>query len=124
MIGEKCTICRRVDCRCDIPGCHPPAVWIIKRGTQYNAVWGWTRHGAAATRYLTREHASRVCEAIHGARVIRLRTRPASERLYLAARIAAWEPVVRAAVDFMQQHPEAKGPVADQIRALPEEHRP
>lgn len=114
---------------------NPIAVYVVKRADEYHAAWGWTRSRALATRYATREHAKRVAGFIHGSRIVRLRTRPASERLYLAARLAAWEPVVRmvgvlAAADKRGDIHSDNGVWAALARlvrlhdALPEEHRP
>jgi hypothetical protein len=52
-----------------------------------------------------------------------VRIRPPSERLYLAARIAAWEPVVRAAVEYESLGPFAD-PLSDAVRAMQKEHWP
>ena len=68
-------------------------------------------------------------------KLIHVRIRPRSERLYLAARLAAWEPVVRAAMawqalgrkGFKAQIENAhvvNGNLDVAVRAVAKEHRP
>jgi hypothetical protein len=86
----------------------------------------YTRRSEAVSMLRARRRAS----DNHTWRLIHVRIRPRSERLYLAARLAAWEPVVRAAIEFIGVGAMLDNgwgylhALGDAVRALPKEHRP
>ena len=101
--------------------------WVIKRGDEY------LQANSGAFRP-NRESAVRFFEMpthlAEDERRVFLRTRPPSDRLYLAARLAAWEPVVREVEKMSQQWTNGLGifdrvmGVIDAYMRVPKEHRP
>jgi hypothetical protein len=83
-----------------------------------------------AERFATLEDAKSAIRSVrshgHRVRLVHVRIRPRAERLHLAARLAAWEPVVRAAVQWAVDY-ECNGTpptIWRAVQQMPEEHRP
>lgn len=95
--------------------------WVIKRGDEYlQANSGLFRpNRESAVRFF--EMPTHLAE---DERRVYVRTRPPSERLYLAARLAAWEPTIRAVVRCVRNWTSANAEaVWREGDAIPEEHR-
>ena len=108
--------------------------WMIKCGEEYyagSAFGTWTSERLNAARYLklkpARDRARMLRRIGDDVRVVHVRIRPRSERLYLTDRLKAWEPVVKAAVGYMSTAGIVNGKLAEVAKAcaaLPPEHRP
>jgi len=105
--------------------------WMIKRGDEYLGVFGFAPEKLQACRY------SRKAIAIHdmrraGGRLVHVRIRPKSERLYLTDRLAHWQPIIFAAREMARAHDELRQADEQDIsielihlaKRLPKEHRP
>ncbi len=101
--------------------------WVVRRNNMY---WGghrreeWWYDRLNAWRYRLREDAVYVARQLDGARIVRVVTRPRSERLYLCERLAAWEPVVRAACEWAGDDGASEEGIYHAVRAMPKEHMP
>lgn len=101
------------------------AIYVVKLNGKYLAWNGWQKSRSLSAR-LCRRDADATAKAYPGSRVVRLRVRPPSERLWLAARLAAWEPTIALVLRWAGV---GGGVVADYAvqaaaLAIPEEHRP
>ena len=107
--------------------------WILKRGDEYEQMDGRLGPRLNAFRYTLRHAAlSRSDCYTPPLRLVHVRIRPRSERLYLAERLAAWEPVVAAAEEMRKRWDERASPAKQQdaqvavviaCRGVPKEHR-
>jgi hypothetical protein len=110
--------------------------WLIKRDD--GAYWGHygpTMERLCGTRYLQlstarsairerrRNSANKDFGDRHAWHLIHVRIRPRSERLYLAARLAAWEPVIRAVIKSHNFVGVSMG-ITTALLAVPPEHLP
>ena len=105
--------------------------WVIRRsdGTCWTGLLNlFSPNRLLAERFLSRPH-PRLARACNG-RIVHVRVRPRSERLYLAARLAAWEATVKAAQEWAASwqttiavHRARRLALAIAVRAIPEEHR-
>lgn len=105
--------------------------WIVKHGNEYLGEIGYTKERLLARRHLRRVDAEMA--RLPGCRIVHVRIRPRSERLYLAHRLANWQPIVIAALQLAKAHDEHPCGAEEQdimveivslAKRLPKEDRP
>ena len=114
--------------------------WMVERDDGvYWGHYGLVQNRLYATRW-TELGLARQClrgrrryDHSHTWHIVHVRIRPPSERLYLAEKLAAWKPVVRAAEEMRKRWDEKASPAKQQdaqvavvvaCRKLPKEHMP
>ena len=107
--------------------------WMIKKRLidveYYWAGWlGWSNERLRAVRYLTRENALsdlRNVKVAPNTRIVHVRIRRRSERLWMAERLKQWEPLVRASISTVESGiPVVPDDLKEAVRAIAKEHRP
>jgi hypothetical protein len=115
-----------------------PTVWWLTDYTDDYTAWSPDALSLFRARLRDRADAVRAVKEMRkrgysNLRIVYVRVRPRSERLWMAERLAAWKPVVEAAMEWHTQeqsigNPETVGnarrALISAVRAIPKEHKP